>query len=194
MRLPPLPSSSFFPGPSRPLDSRAACLWLLCPSSLSPLLCLNWPAPRSMSAPRGSTLRVSLPPSACLRHPHVFSPPFWPRPAAQYLLVPRGLFCVLCFPLSHVNLPRSPCCRAVSWCLLVFGVFVGCPFALKREARVLPLPGDCSPRTFPLRYLGIPAPLKLWGVALEVRRMHEYFSHSWVCLASRSEGLIMDCL
>ena len=102
-----------------------------------PPLCRPRFAPRFLLSPRGSPFRGSLPslPSNTLptcRH----------KLAAHYLPVPRGLRQVICVPLALVHPPCPPCCRAVYWCIMVSGVFVGRNFSPERDTRASQLPDD----------------------------------------------------
>ena len=74
---------------------------------------------------------------------------------------PKGFTMYYLCAFSTVRTPRPPCYCVVSWCLLVLGIFVGCPFVLGREARAPTLPGSLSSRTFPLCYSVMPALFRL---------------------------------
>ena len=85
-------------------------------------------------SPKCSPVRGSFPPSACLHHPHVRSPPLWPIPAAQSSAGTEWL--ALCyfvhFPLCILlALPMFLPSLDVFWILI--SPF-GCPFALGKEA------------------------------------------------------------
>ena len=149
--FPPLQSLILFQGTSRPIQSRAACLYLPCTSSVWPPFSYLNLRPHPYQHQGGL---ASLVPSFSL--PYVFAllsaPPRLPSSTCGPVIAgPEGFSSwsgVSPFPWSLVHQYHNTCVlrrildSSGDWYLF------GCPFVQEKEARVFSLPGDSLPKPF----------------------------------------------